>query len=190
MLEMCDYIQREGFTELIISTPGPIGITALLAAKMLHLRTVGIYHTDFPQYVQILTDDHFMESLTWRLHALVLPPARPDLRQQRAVPQELDRTRHRRRERIKILPRGLDTRLFHPTRRDPKFWTKRGAKAGRVDPALRRAGFGGEEPRRVRRRARPGAGGGAAGARGHRGRRRVHEDDAEAAARRDVSPAT
>ena len=33
---------------------------------MLHLRTVGIYHTDFPQYVQILTDDHFMESLTWR----------------------------------------------------------------------------------------------------------------------------
>jgi hypothetical protein len=34
---MLDYIQREKFTELIISTPGPVGLTALLAAKMLDL---------------------------------------------------------------------------------------------------------------------------------------------------------
>jgi hypothetical protein len=32
---------------------------------MLGLRAVGIYHTDFPQYVRILTDDSFMETLTW-----------------------------------------------------------------------------------------------------------------------------
>ena len=46
---MLDYIQREKFTEIIISTPGPIGLTALLAAKMLNLQTSGIYHTDFPR---------------------------------------------------------------------------------------------------------------------------------------------
>src|SRR5436305_5634021 len=55
ILQMLDYIQRERFTEIIISTPGPIGLTALLAAKMLNLKTSGIYHTDFPQYVRILT---------------------------------------------------------------------------------------------------------------------------------------
>ena len=33
-------------------------------------------------------------------------------------------------EKIKILPRGLDTALFHPSRRDPKFWLKRGAAPG------------------------------------------------------------
>ena len=65
ILQMIDYIQREGFTELIITTPGPIGLTALLAGKMLGLRTSGIYHTDFPQYVRILTDDNFLETLTW-----------------------------------------------------------------------------------------------------------------------------
>ena len=62
---MLDYIQREGFTEIIISTPGPIGLTALAAAKMLNLQTSGIYHTDFPQYVRILTDDSFLESVAW-----------------------------------------------------------------------------------------------------------------------------
>ena len=37
ILQMIDFIQREGFTELIISTPGPIGLTALLAGKVLGL---------------------------------------------------------------------------------------------------------------------------------------------------------
>src|SRR2546429_9252782 len=34
ILQMLDYIQRERFSEVIISTPGPIGLTALLAAKI------------------------------------------------------------------------------------------------------------------------------------------------------------
>src|SRR5947209_1678705 len=33
ILQMLDYIQRERFTEVIISTPGPIGLTALLADR-------------------------------------------------------------------------------------------------------------------------------------------------------------
>src|SRR5207253_9884768 len=66
ILRILDYIQRQGFTEIIISTPGPIGLTALAAAKMLNLQTSGIYHTDFPQYIRILTDDSFLESVAWR----------------------------------------------------------------------------------------------------------------------------
>ena len=65
VLQMLDYIQRERFTEIIISTPGPVGLTALLAAKMLNLQTSGIYHTDFPQYIRILTEDSFLESVAW-----------------------------------------------------------------------------------------------------------------------------
>ena len=37
VLEIVDYVQREGFTEVVISTPGPIGLCALLAAKILGL---------------------------------------------------------------------------------------------------------------------------------------------------------
>src|SRR5207253_9776677 len=54
VLQMLDYIQREKCTEIIISTPGPVGLTALLAAKMLNRQSSGIYHTDFPQYIRIL----------------------------------------------------------------------------------------------------------------------------------------
>lgn len=131
MLEMIDYIQRERFTELIISTPGPVGITALLAAKALHLRTVGIYHTDFPQYVQILTDDAFMESLTWRYmywfyHQLDSLYVNSGEYRKIWIDRGIDAAK------IHILPRGLDTELFHPTRRVPGYWQQRGAAAGEV----------------------------------------------------------
>jgi len=125
ILEMLDYIQREQFTELIISTPGPVGVTALLAAKLLGLRAVGIYHTDFPQYVSILTDDILMETLSSKyMHGFY---------------SQLDllyvNSEHYRRawidrgivaEKIAILPRGLDVELFHPKRCNPDFWKRWG----------------------------------------------------------------
>lgn len=131
MLPMLDYIRREGFTELIISTPGPIGITALLAAKLFKLRVVGIYHTDFPQYVQILTDDHFMESLVWRFMSWFygqLDLIYVNSREYRNIWME----RGIAADKLAILPRGLDTQLFHPERRDPRFWTRRGARPGEI----------------------------------------------------------
>ena len=129
ILQMIDYVQREGFTELIISTPGPIGITALLAAKLLGLRTSGIYHTDFPQYIRILTEDTFLETLTWSYmkwfyDALDLIYVNSEGYRRAWVGRGIAA------EKLRILPRGLDTVLFHPSRRDPEFWTKRGVPAG------------------------------------------------------------
>lgn len=129
ILQIIDYIQREGFTELIISTPGPVGLTALLAGQMLGLRTSGIYHTDFPQYIRILTDDTFLETLTWNYMKWFY-----DSLDRLYVNSEGYRRAWIERgiaaEKIAILPRGLDTALFHPSRRDPDFWVKRGASRG------------------------------------------------------------
>jgi len=133
VLQMVDYVQREKFTEVIISTPGPVGIVALLAAKILGLRTSGIYHTDFPQYVGILTDDRSLETLTWvYMHwfysqmDLVYVNSEHYRRCwiERGIPAE----------KLKILPRGLDTSLFHPTRRTDAFRAKFGARNG--EPVL------------------------------------------------------
>jgi glycosyltransferase involved in cell wall biosynthesis len=131
ILRMLDYIQREGFTEIIISTPGPIGLTALLAAKMLNLQTSGIYHTDFPQYVRILTDDSFLESVAWRyMHWFY-----GQLDTVFVNSEEYRRSwiaRGFAPEKLKILPRGLDTALFSPKRRDPAFWAKFGEANGAI----------------------------------------------------------
>jgi glycosyltransferase involved in cell wall biosynthesis len=125
ILQMLDYIQREQFTEIIVSTPGPIGLTALLAAKMLNLRTSGIYHTDFPQYIRILTEDSYLESVAWRyMHwfygQLDTVFVNSEEYRQSWINRGLDPAK------LKIFPRGLDTELFNPARRDPAFWEKYG----------------------------------------------------------------
>ena len=131
ILQMLDYIQRERFTEIIISTPGPIGLTALLAAKMLNLQTSGIYHTDFPQYVRILTEDSFLESVAWRyMHwfygQLDTVFVNSEEYRQSWIKRGFDPAK------LKIFPRGLDTELFHPARRNPAFFEKFGANNGQV----------------------------------------------------------
>ncbi|MFZ0915999.1 MAG: glycosyltransferase [Candidatus Udaeobacter sp.] len=131
ILQMLDYVQREQFTEIIISTPGPVGLTGLLAAKMLNLQTSGIYHTDFPQYIGILTDDSFLESMAWRyMHwfygQLDTVFVNSEEYRQSWIKHGLNPAR------LKILPRGLDTELFHPDRRKPAFFEKFGACNGEV----------------------------------------------------------
>lgn len=131
ILAIVDWIARENFGEIIISTPGPVGLVALAAAKVLGLRTAGIYHTDFPQYVRILTEDSFMETLTWNyMHWFynqldVVWVNSEDYRRswvERGIPAE----------KLRILPRGLDIELFRPTRRDPDFWRSRGLRDGEL----------------------------------------------------------
>ena len=131
ILQMLDYVQRERFTEIIISTPGPVGLTALLAAKMLNLQTSGIYHTDFPQYIRILTEDGFLESVAWGyMHwfygQLDTVFVNSEEYKQSWIKRGFDPAK------LKILPRGLDTELFHPGRRDSAFFEKFGASNGEL----------------------------------------------------------
>lgn len=121
ILQILDYVQREQFTEIIISTPGLIGLTGLLAAKMLNLQTSGIYHTDIPEYVRILTEDRFLESLAWRyMQWLYGQVDTVFVNSEQYRKCWIDRGFAP--EKLKILPRGLDTDLFNPARRDLSFW--------------------------------------------------------------------
>jgi len=131
ILQMLDYIQRARFSEIIISTPGPVGLTGLLAAKMLNLQTSGIYHTDFPQYIRILTEDSFLESVTWRyMHwfygQLDTVFVNSEEYRQSWIGRGFDPAK------LKIFPRGLDTELFHPARRNPAFFQRFRACDGEV----------------------------------------------------------
>ena len=131
ILQMLDYVQRERFSEIIISTPGPVGLTALLAAKMLNLQTSGIYHTDFPQYIRILTEDGFLESVAWGyMHwfygQVDTVFVNSEEYKQSWIKRGFDPSK------LKIFPRGLDTELFHPGRRDSAFFEKFGASNGEL----------------------------------------------------------
>ncbi len=131
LLQIIDHLQTGNFTEVIISTPGPVGLAALAAAKVLGLPTAGIYHTDFPEYVRILTEDGLMESLTWNfMHWFYAQCDIIYVNSEHYRQCWIDRGIAP--EKLRILPRGLDTGLFHPSKRDDGFWKARGLRPGEV----------------------------------------------------------
>ncbi len=131
LLQIIDYLQKGNFTEVVISTPGPVGLAALCAARVLGLPTAGIYHTDFPEYVRILTEDSLMESLTWNyMHWFYAQMDTIFVNSDHYRQCWIDRGILP--EKLRILPRGLDTALFHPSKKQPDFWKSRGLREGEV----------------------------------------------------------
>jgi glycosyltransferase involved in cell wall biosynthesis len=130
-LEVMTYLEREKFSEVIISTPGPMGIVALAAAKLLGMNTVGIYHTDFPAYVRTLTQDGAMEQITWRFMSWFYQQMDTILVPSESYRQQLIRAGFEPRK-LLIMERGVDTERFNPSHRRPEFWADRGLEGAPV----------------------------------------------------------
>ncbi|MFA4944022.1 MAG: glycosyltransferase [Lentisphaeria bacterium] len=128
-LEMLRHFEKEKYAEIIISTPGPVGLAAFFAGRLLGLRVTGIYHTDFPLYLRHLTQDEIMEALTWRfmqwffgqLDTVFVPS---DYYRQLLAEHGLAA------ERLLVMPRGVDLQVFNPAHRDPGFWRRHGVGDG------------------------------------------------------------
>ncbi len=125
VLEIIEYIERNKFNEVVISTPGPLGLTALAAAHLLRLRTTGIYHTDFPMFVRYMTQDDALEELTWRymlwfyeqMQTILVPS---EYYRNQLIQRGFDPTK------LEVMVRGVDIEHFNPSRRDPAFWSRYG----------------------------------------------------------------
>ncbi|MFO7803314.1 MAG: glycosyltransferase [Desulfovermiculus sp.] len=122
-LQILDYCADNDFTHIHTSTPGPMGLAALAAARILQLPIYGTYHTSFPQYASQLTGDADMESLMWtgmvwyynQLDRVYVPS--------RATGEEIQgHGIHT--DKIALYPRGIDTSRFHP-RYANGFWSER-----------------------------------------------------------------
>ena len=124
-LELLDHCERRGFDELVVSTPGPLGLAGLAAGRLLGLRVTGVYHTDFPLYVRHLTEDPLLEDGAWaymrwffgQMDRLLVPSA---YYLEVLAERGLDRGR------MSVLPRGVDRAQFHPGRREEGFWRRYG----------------------------------------------------------------
>jgi len=124
-LEVIEYIERHRFTDLTISTPGPMGLTGLAAARLLGLRTIAIYHTDFVQYVRYLTQDDDMADLTWKYmvwfydqaHTVLVPT---ECYRQHLIDHGFES------DKLRVMTRGVDSQCFQPGKRDPAFFDRYG----------------------------------------------------------------
>ncbi|MGB7294902.1 MAG: glycosyltransferase [Candidatus Aminicenantales bacterium] len=99
--------------EIIISTPGPVGMLGLLAAKLLHAKSVGIYHTDFTLQAQKIIPD---ESVAKLLENLVRSfySAMDEIRVPTHEYIQILESRGFDLSKMKIFQRGIDVDMFTP----------------------------------------------------------------------------
>lgn len=130
VLDVIEFLERERVDQVLISTPGPVGLCGLWTARLLALRQTGIYHTDFPDYIRLWTEDDLMRDLAvrymrWFYGGLdrVYVPSRATLNQ--LVEMGLDP------QRLALMPRGIDLDLFSPAWRMTSIWDRYGVN-GRI----------------------------------------------------------
>lgn len=120
-------LRADGVQLIHVTTPGPLGIAAVLAARHLGVPLVGSFHTDLAQYTTLLSGRpalgafmrHYMRWL-YRPCRRVLTPstATSDLLVAAGMPAT----------QLSVWGRGVDTELFRPDRRSA--WVR---AAWRVD---------------------------------------------------------
>ncbi|SHE95585.1 Glycosyltransferase involved in cell wall bisynthesis [Desulfacinum infernum DSM 9756] len=116
---------ERGFTQIHSATPGPMGLAALAAARILSLPIAATYHTAFPQYVKRLTGDEGLEAATW--HYMIWYYNQMDYIYVPSVATGRELMRHGLpREKIRTYPRGVDTEQFHPHNASERFRLEHG----------------------------------------------------------------
>ncbi|MGD9693730.1 MAG: glycosyltransferase [Phycisphaerales bacterium] len=120
MLREVDALQPD---VIHVSTPGPVGCVGFVAAKMLRAPLVGVYHTDFPAYIEHLFDDHAYTAMTsWFMKAFYTPFSclftRSDEYAESLVKLGVQR------DRLATLRAGIDTDAFHVKHEDRGVWAR------------------------------------------------------------------
>jgi glycosyltransferase involved in cell wall biosynthesis len=126
-----DFIEREGFTRIHVSTPGTVGLLGLLIARLMDIPVAGTYHTDIPQYVRSLTNDEFLEQVAWSYMTWFYSQMEEVMVPSVGTREQL-LARGLSAERMKPLPRWVDTDTYSPAMRNQGFWNGRGIGAGRM----------------------------------------------------------
>lgn len=117
-----------------VSTPGPVGMVGVLAAKALGVPLAGVYHTDFPAYVERLFGE---ESYTWAMRAgmgvfyKLFDGVLTRSRSYVGAVESLGVPRGR----LRALTPGIDLSAFDPRFRDEGVWGRLGVPAGGVKVA-------------------------------------------------------
>ena len=119
-LKMLAWCFEQDFDCILTATPGPMGLAGLAIARILKIPVYGTYHTAFPQYVRLFTEDTSMEEAAWRymrwfygqMDAIYAPS------QSTAVELAAHGIN---RDMIVVHPRGVDAERFQPGHRNGFF---------------------------------------------------------------------
>lgn len=127
LLPVLRYIQEFKPDVINVATPGPIGTLGLLCAAIFRCPVVGVYHTDFPAYIDRLFED---ETYTWvseKFMKAFYTPYKTILTRSRDYMTSLDKLGFSG-DKVKPLLPGMDTDAFHVRYRDESIWAPLGLR--------------------------------------------------------------
>ncbi len=131
ILKMLRFADQKRPDVIHLSTPGPVGCVGMLAAKLLRVPVVGVYHTDFPAYVDRLFDDRAATATCEKAMSVFYKPFKAVFTRS-ADYAECLRSLGLRDEQIVRLRAGYDDRHFSPAYRDPSVWNAHGLERDSV----------------------------------------------------------
>jgi len=111
-----------------ISTPGPVGLIGRLAARKLGVPTLGVYHTDFPAYVERLFENELFTAIArgcmrgfYRRFATIFTRSTDYVARLRSLNVACDH--------YESLRPGIMLDQFHPRFRDLSIWNTYGSRS-------------------------------------------------------------
>jgi glycosyltransferase involved in cell wall biosynthesis/predicted metal-dependent phosphoesterase TrpH len=113
LLDVLRFLQEGSYTKVHVSTPGPVGLAGLAAAKVLQVETAATYHTSFPEYVENYTQDIALEEFAWK-YMLVFYHMVDEVLVPSGFIAKLLHKRGLRNRKLLILDRWVDVDRFRP----------------------------------------------------------------------------
>jgi glycosyltransferase involved in cell wall biosynthesis len=131
LVRMLRFVDQHQPDVIHISTPGPVGIVGFIASRMVKAPIVGVYHTDFPAYVENLFQDEALTYVTSRFMRYFYAPFRSVFTRSSDYVESLTRLGMAR-ERVLALMPGIRTEEFRPEKRDLSIWAGYGSTGSPV----------------------------------------------------------
>lgn len=123
LLKMLRYLDRRQPDVMHISTPGSIGLIGYIGAKMLKIPVMGVYHTDFPAYIDRFFDDPGMTRMTEWFMKFFYDPFRSIFTRSEDYVEALVKLGIPRKKTLRLMP-GIETARFNTGYRDMNIWKK------------------------------------------------------------------
>jgi glycosyltransferase involved in cell wall biosynthesis len=121
IMKMLRHVERHQPDVIHISTPGPVGLIGYIAAKMLRVPVLGVYHTDFPAYIERLFEDQAFTWATKKYMKAFYEPFSAIFTRSEDYVESLAALGMRRERILSLLP-GVETEAFHPRFADDQIW--------------------------------------------------------------------
>ena len=125
-VEVIRWLTDKEIDLVVATTPGPVGIIAMMAAKLLDIPVIGQYHTNVGEFATRILGDQtigrMVNGLSGWMYNNMSEVATPTKSTAGKIVEQLDV----RSDRVRVVRRGVDTQRFHPGHEDPSFWRNHG----------------------------------------------------------------